>query len=184
MHRRQLLSLLDMYRPAAPDDQAILQQFKTFVATHPNCFERTLTVGHVTGSAWIVSPDRNRILLVYHRKLNRWLQPGGHADGDSDIFAVARREAVEETGLQHLRPLSDEIFDLDIHLFPATSATPAHLHYDVRFLFKADPSTPLTLSHESIDLGWFALSAIVRMEVDRSVLRMVEKTRLLRAARP
>src|SRR5215510_11521790 len=92
---------------------------RQFVAANPNCFERSLQIGHVTGSAWIVDLDRTHALLTHHRKLNKWLQLGGHADGDPDILRVALREAREESNLDAIRPVSENIFDVDIHVIPA-----------------------------------------------------------------
>src|SRR5688572_24376371 len=104
MHRRSLISLLEAYTPSDATDAAARDRILRFVRAHDDCFERTLLEGHVTGSAWIVNPARTRCLLTHHRKLDRWLQLGGHADGQTDILEVAMREAVEESGLTSLRP--------------------------------------------------------------------------------
>ena len=176
MHRNPLLALLAGYQTTTADDTAILARFADFVRQNPACFERTLKSGHVTGSAWIVCPRRAGALLTHHRKLNRWLQPGGHDDGDPDIFAVALREATEETGLKYLRPLSARIFDLDIHLIPARAAQVAHFHYDVRFIFEANPAESLVISRESKNLAWLPLARIAGPEFGRSMQRMAQKT--------
>src|SRR5690606_29728042 len=115
MHREPLLHLLAAYATFDAADAACLARFVAFVREQPDCFRRELLVGHVTGSAWIVDRAGERVLVTHHRKLDRWLQPGGHADGDPDVAAVALREAHEETGLQHLHLQADAIFDLDIH---------------------------------------------------------------------
>ena len=94
-------------------------------------------MGHITGSAWVVDIAGNRVLLADHAKLGRWLQPGGHSDGDPDTLAVALREAREESGLD-VRALDDAIFDIDVHRIPARGDEPAHLHFDVRFLVQAE----------------------------------------------
>jgi len=119
MHRAALLELLRRYRPVDAADATCLSRFTAFVESQPRCFERSLEPGHVTGSAWITSRDGSDVLLTHHRKLNIWVQPGGHADGDPDIAAVAAREALEETGLPGLVSCGDGIFDLDIHPIPA-----------------------------------------------------------------
>jgi 8-oxo-dGTP pyrophosphatase MutT (NUDIX family) len=147
-----------------------------FVESERDCFERRLLSGHVTGSAWIVNPAGDRALLTHHRKLDRWLQLGGHADGDPDILAVALREAREESGLSDVRPLSEAIFDLDVHPIPARGAEPRHLHYDVRFLLEADDAAPLTISHESKDLAWVDLAEIARYSTEASITRMTAKS--------
>ena len=85
--QQQLLTLLESHAPANQDDAATLAEFTAFAAAHPDCCERTLATGHFTGSAWLVSADGDRVLLTHHRKLNRWLQLGGHADGDGEEHA-------------------------------------------------------------------------------------------------
>jgi len=153
----------------------MLERMKAFVRDHPNCFDRSLAVGHVTGSAWIIDENGASALLTHHRKLNRWLQPGGHWEGDTSTLAIATREAQEESGLMSLLPLSVEIFDLDIHLIPKRHSEPEHFHYDVRFIFRADPAERLTVSGESRALAWLSTEEIIQMG-DRSLIRMVQKT--------
>ena len=148
-----------------------------FVTEHSNCFERSLRVGHITGSAWVVDTSRSHALLTHHRKLNKWLQPGGHADGDPDILRVALREAREESGLECIRAVSEAIFDIDIHVIPARGAEPEHLHYDVRFLLEASRESQLVPSHESHSLAWSPLPEIAELNPQESILRMVAKTR-------
>lgn len=177
MHRRPLLSLLSAYRPHDAGDAEACARIARFVGEHEDCFARTLLVGHVTGSAWIVDASRSRCLLTHHRKLDRWLQLGGHADGDADVLAVAMREAREESGLSSLRPVSAAIFDCDVHWIPERKAEPGHHHHDVRFLLEADPDEPLVISEESNELAWVDLSDVPRLSGDESVARMVAKTR-------
>ncbi len=175
MHRVPLLDLLYDYTAADPTETAHHERFIRFVCDHPDCFERSLAVGHVTGSAWITDPDQTQVLLLHHRKLDRWLQPGGHADGDSDVRRVAFREATEETGLV-VTLAQEEIFDLDIHEIPANARDVAHLHYDVRFHFTADPAQPLVVNSESKALGWVPLERVSAYTSEESVGRMVGKT--------
>jgi 8-oxo-dGTP pyrophosphatase MutT (NUDIX family) len=177
MHRRPLESLLESYVPSGPTDAEARARILRFVRAHGDCFERTLLEGHVTGSAWIVNPSRTRCLLTHHRKLERWLQLGGHADGQTDILEVAMREAVEESGLTSLRIVSAAIFDCDVHPIPARKTEPEHFHYDVRFLLEADDAEPLVLSEESKELAWVALEDVAVLESDESVMRMVAKTK-------
>ena len=147
-----------------------------FVTAQPDCLRRTCVPGHLTGSAWIVSPDRTRGLLTHHRKLDKWLQLGGHADGDPDLLAVALREGPEESGLTRLRALATEVFDLDRHWIPPRHADPGHHHYDLRFLLEADPLEPLTVSHESKELAWIELARVTTLNPEESMARMVRKT--------
>lgn len=176
MHRRPLLDLLAGYRPFDADDAAACERIRAFVAANADCFERSLLEGHVTGSAWIVDASRSRCLLTHHRKLERWLQLGGHADGEADVLGVAMREAREESGLASLRVVTPAIFDCDVHLIPARKSEPDHWHYDVRFLFEADPDEALVVSEESKELAWVALTGVAPLSGDASVMRMVAKT--------
>jgi 8-oxo-dGTP pyrophosphatase MutT (NUDIX family) len=129
----------------------------------------------VTGSAWIVDQDRTYVLLHHHGKLDKWLQLGGHADGDSHVLNAALREAREESGLTTVRPVSEEIFDVDIHRIPARGAEAEHFHYDIRYLFEADRSEPLRITHESKDLQWVRLDRVEELTQEESMLRMVRK---------
>ncbi|MVM37493.1 NUDIX domain-containing protein [Spirosoma sp. HMF3257] len=175
MHRQPLLQLLHQHRPADSNEQTMTQATIAFVDQYPDCFERSLLVGHVTGSAWIVSPDRTQTLLIHHRKLDRWLQPGGHADGDPDVAAVALREAQEETGLTSLKLVSPAIFDVDVHSIPARNGVPEHLHYDIRFLLEADPEEPFGYSDEIKDIQWFLLNHVEKFTDSESIFRLIRK---------
>lgn len=147
-----------------------------FVCSFEDCFERSQKTGHVTGSAWIIDTKRTHALLTHHAKLNKWLQPGGHCDGDGDVASVALREAHEETGLPGLRLWNDSIFDVDAHEIPARGDEPAHVHYDIRYLIQADRGIPLKMSDESHDLKWVRLDQVGELNTDASVLRMVART--------
>ncbi len=180
MHRQSLLSLLHQYNPIDPAERSMWLNTITFVETNPDCFERSLAIGHVTGSAWIVSPDRQQVVLIHHRKLDRWFQPGGHADGNPDVAAVAMQEAQEETGLTRLRfahSFTEEppIFDLDVHLIPARGSDPAHYHYDIRFLLEADPDEAFVESGETKAIRWVQLTDVDRFTEEISIRRMTGK---------
>lgn len=155
---------------------AMLAEFPPFIAAHPDCLWRTCLAGHLTASAWIVDPARTRTLLTHHRKLDRWLQLGGHVDGEGDLAASALREAAEESGLTRLRLATPEIFDVDRHRIPARGVEPEHWHYDVRFLVEADPAEPVQVSHESKALAWVRLDEVGRLNPEESLARMVRKT--------
>lgn len=176
--REALLGKLTQYKPSDEHEALMVERLLLFVEEHANCFERSLAEGHVTGSAWIVDYRRTFTLLTHHRKLNKWLQLGGHADGDPDILRVALREAREESGLDAIQPVTDEIFDIDIHEIPARGDVVAHLHYDVRFLLEADREIPLAISPESKALAWIELGRVAELNPEESVARMVAKTRL------
>lgn len=177
MHRNPLLEKLDAYTAFDQAEKRMATVIERFVHAHPRCFERSLEIGHITGSAWIVDRERTHVLLTHHRKLDRWLQLGGHADGDPDILNVAWREAREESGLEEIKPVSEDIFDTDVHRIPATPKEPTHFHHDVRFLFEADRHAPLVISVESKDLAWVPIAKIGDYSVDDSIMRMAYKLR-------
>ncbi|HAB68766.1 MAG TPA: nucleoside triphosphate hydrolase [Gammaproteobacteria bacterium] len=182
MDRQQLLRQLTAHRPIDNHEAGFLKRTQQFVASTPHCFERSYLNGHVTGSAWIVSPDRTHAILLHHQKLDRWFQPGGHADGEPDILKVAMTEAQEETGLSanQLTIISHRIFDIDVHRIPARPGEPTHDHFDIRFLFEASPDIPLPGNHESHAVRWFPLDEVQVMNHTASCHRMVIKTRQLR----
>ncbi len=169
-----LLELLDAY--VRPEEAAVRDRIRAFVAGEPRCFENDCWAGHITGSAWVLSEDRTHTLLILHRKLARWLQPGGHSDGSPDTRSVALREAREETGIARIALESPAIFDLDIHEIPARGSHPAHLHLDVRFAMRADMREVPAPNDESQDLAWVKLTEVERYTSEESVLRMVRKT--------
>jgi 8-oxo-dGTP pyrophosphatase MutT (NUDIX family) len=180
--RPWLLERLAAYAPGDPADRDRHARLTAFVRTHPDCFSRRLAPGHVVASAWVVDPGRTRVLLHHHRRLGRWLQFGGHVDpSDPNALEAARRELAEESGLRAAVPLGEGIFDLDVHAIPATPVEPAHLHYDVRFAFRADPAAATAASAESHAVRWVPLDEVAALTGEASLLRMVAKTAALPA---
>lgn len=182
MNRAPLLKELAAYSPFDPTEAEMLARLRRFVAENPACFHRSHAAGHITGSAWILDLDRTHALLVHHRRLDRWLQPGGHVEDDSSVLHTARREAIEEAGLADLEPISTSIFDVDVHPIPPKGAEPAHFHYDLRYVFEADRSQPVTSSHESRAVAWVPLDCVRELNPEPSVTRLVAKTLLIPAA--
>lgn len=163
------------YAAHRPEEHAVAAQFTDFLQSAPGVFERSHLVGHFTGSAWLVSADSERILLTHHRKLGRWLQLGGHADGDADLARVALREAEEESGLTDLI-VEPEPFDLDCHWIPERGSEPGHWHYDVRYVVRATGSETFAVSEESLALSWKSIREIADdVDTDESLRRMAKK---------
>lgn len=175
MNRIELINSLKDYHTPFQDETDYIKRFLFLLSDEP-CFERTHLPGHITGSAWIVDSSRTQVLLVHHAKLNKWIQPGGHADGDENILGVALKEAEEETGLNEFKILDDtKPFDIDIHLIPQRKEFPEHFHYDVRFIMEANPKEQIFVSEESHDVKWIKLDDLEKYNQERSVLRMKEK---------
>lgn len=169
--RERLRSDLQTFA-ATNSDMALVASAFLHLLADPAAFMRERLAGHFTGSAWLVSADSQRVLLMYHRKLDRWLQPGGHADGDADLAAVALREATEETGLRDLH-VEPGIFDLDAHRIPARGDVPEHTHYDVRYVIRALGSEVPQGNAESLALAWVEVAALRDdLVIDPSIRRM------------
>ena len=183
MHREPALRLLRAHAalPLDAHEAAMTIETMLYIEAHADCLLRTCASGHLTGSAWIVNRARTRTLLTHHHKLDKWLQLGGHADGDGDLLAVALREAREESGLVRLRIVSTEIFDLDRHWIPPRKTDPGHHHYDLRFMIEADEAEPPVISNESKDLAWIDVTRVTSLNAEESMARMVRKTIALRA---
>ena len=160
---------------ACPDEAAEARAFIDLLRDGVHGFTRERLHGHFTASALLVSGDGRRALLTHHRKLDRWLQPGGHADGDTDLARVALTEASEESGLAGLR-VEGGIFDLDRHWIPERKGVPGHWHHDVRYVVRAGASEAYVVGEESHDLAWLDIDAIAADDsMDPSLRRMARK---------
>lgn len=180
MNRDIVTGLLNDYREQYPIEAATIEQYQRFIAANPDCFERTLLCGHATGSAWLVNPALTHVLLTHHRKLNIWVQLGGHADGNGDLLDVALREAREESGIAKIDVFSPKLFDIDIHAIPERGNEPAHYHYDARFALVAS-TCEFTVSEESHDLAWVEIASLEEKTQEPSMLRMASKWAALQA---
>jgi len=168
-----LFANLRAYAQAHPTERHIAQAFIDFLASGDDVFLRTRMDGHFTASCWLLSADGERVLLTHHRKLARWLQLGGHADGQMDLAKVALTEAIEESGLSDLA-VEPSIFDLDAHLIPARGGEAAHTHWDVRFVLRCAGSENYQVSAESLALAWLPI-AQMHDYPDASLQRMARK---------
>ncbi|MCL1633885.1 NUDIX hydrolase [Luteimonas sp. SX5] len=170
-----LHAALAEYRQRAPDEADSVDDFLQLLGDAENPFVRERLAGHFTGAAWLVSADGERILLTHHRKLDRWLQLGGHADGDADLRQVALKEAEEESGLTGLS-VEPDIFDLDRHWIPERKDVPGHWHYDVRYVVRAGADEAFTVSDESHALAWREIASLLQdASLDASLHRMARK---------
>jgi 8-oxo-dGTP pyrophosphatase MutT (NUDIX family) len=157
-----------------------LARILDFVRRHADPFDRRIPEGHLTGSAFVIGADGARVLLLHHRKLDRWLQPGGHADpGESSGEAVAVREVREETGLDtaRLHPDAPRPLDVDVHQIAARPGEPAHEHLDLRYLV-VDAGGALTPApEEAADLRWFGWDELGPLDLDPGLRRGLAKAR-------
>lgn len=165
---REQLAAADVDPGAERHRRAMLD----FVDQHDDALHRSCREGHLTGSALVVDAAGERVVLLHHRKLRRWLQPGGHCDGDGNLAAVALREATEETAVDGLR-VHPVAVDLDVHLVEPPDDGP-HLHLDARFLVVAPVGAEPGGNHESTDIRWVTPAELEALDVDDGTLRMVE----------
>jgi 8-oxo-dGTP pyrophosphatase MutT (NUDIX family) len=176
--KEKLRQLLQNYRPTA-EEQGAKDRMLAFLAAYDDCCKRELQLGHFTASAWLLSADRSKVLLMHHAKLNIWVQLGGHADGDFDLLQVACKEAQEESGIQGIQPVMPTVFDIDIHTIPARGTEPEHEHFDVRFLLQVTGDEQIIQNSESKELRWIDKDAATLPTAQRSVVRMFEKWKSL-----
>lgn len=172
--KRALLHVLRAYCPIDDTERAHLIDTIEVIERPGDCFNRSnMTPGHITGSAFVFD-TRNRLLLLSHKKLSRWLQPGGHADkGEYDPLRTAIREVYEETGIQIEYDFA-KLCDIDVQKIPRTEREPEHLHFDVRFSYRTSKDLVL-ISNESHEYRWWDISRITDARPDEGILRVVSK---------
>ena len=166
--------LLESYAPRDEEQTRFRDEMLAFIDAHPrDAHERTCLEGHLTAACFLLDHAEERALLTHHAKLGRWLQLGGHVDGDSNLPAAALREGTEESGINGIL-LDPAPFDLDIHSIPARGDEPEHLHLDVRYLAIAPEGAQPKVSHESKEIRWVPIGEIDGLELDESVTRLID----------
>lgn len=166
--------LLENYTSNFIEENLNKNRMLAFLSSCDNAFDRSNINGHFTASAFVLNKDKTKFLLMHHRKLNQWFQPGGHADGNSDLLKVAIKETLEESGISNILAINEDIYDIDVHLIPANSTQVAHYHYDVRFLLQSNNDT-LIKNEESNALAWVPLNSYEKYSINNSVIRMIKK---------
>jgi len=177
-HLRELLADYKNSKYITEHELSLIEQFLQLMDQRPDCFGRVGAApgealakkGHITASAWIINPENSAALLTHHKKLNKWLQLGGHCDGNPDVAATALREAQEESGMQTFEFIIPGVFDIDIHAIPNS----CEYHYDIRFLLQAKDSN-FIISDESHNLAWVTFDRMHEYAQEESVLRMNNK---------
>ncbi|MCL2228548.1 MAG: L-threonylcarbamoyladenylate synthase [Firmicutes bacterium] len=173
----KLLKMLKTYTPFDDVEKEHVANTLHLLKTEKEPHSRTTEIGHITGSALLFSNDFKKILLTHHKKLNKWVQFGGHADGDENTLRVAVKELTEESGITDFELFENKIFDVDIQEIPAYKNIPAHLHYDIRFAFTTCENN-FIVNEESIALKWFTFEQFKELQSrvkDPGLLRVIKK---------
>jgi len=173
--RDTLIDLVENHNPIDDLEKDYAVKTLSFLRENDNCTSSDNLVGHITASAWVLSPSLKETLLTHHKKLGRWLQLGGHIENDSTIQKAALREAIEESGIGNIVLLEKSIFDIDVHKIPTRKNIAEHYHYDLRFLFQAEQKE-FVVSSESNNLSWVKLDNVGALVQDESILRMCRKS--------
>ena len=185
MNRQELMETIKAYQPFNEQEKMDKVLILNWIETQENAFSRDNTVAHMTASAWVVNKDRSKVLMVYHNIYNSWSWLGGHADGETDLLAVAIREVKEEAGISNVRPVSEEIFSLesltvDGHV-KRGSYVSSHLHLNVTYLLEADAEEHVSVKEdENSGVAWFTLEEALNKStepwfVERVYGKLVEK---------
>jgi 8-oxo-dGTP pyrophosphatase MutT (NUDIX family) len=176
---KDCLLLIQSYKPLNSVEEAYKNDAILFLLSNSNPLNSFNGIGHITCSAWIVNKTRSKALLLKHRKLNKWIQPGGHISyTDSSLINAAYREAKEETGLTSIEMIFGDIFDIDVHKIIQNNEFPEHTHYDIRFLFQADDNEFVKLNEEeSFESLWICINDLINCKenYDR-IYRLAVKT--------
>ena len=177
------------YRPWNEQERQDQALILAFLERNPDAFYRSNLLAHMTASAWVVNPQRSKALMVYHRLYDSWSWAGGHADGEEDLLAVALREVREETGVQRLRPVTEDIYSLEVLTVDGHEKrgryVPSHLHLNVTYLLEAEEDQPLRVCEaENSGVAWFSLADALSAStepwfVERIYKKLNEKLKVL-----
>ena len=187
MMKEKLIRQIERYTPFNEQESADKATLLNFLHQDTDISRRDNLIAHLTASAWVVNPERNKVLMAYHNLYNSWAWLGGHADGNFDLAAVAEQEAREESGLTDVRLVSDDILSLEILTVDGHEKkgkyVPSHLHLNVTYLLEADPNAPIRIKEdENSQVGWIDFDDIVNKStekwfVERIYSKLVSKSR-------
>ena len=185
----EIYEQIKAYRPWNEQERQDQVLILDFLRKNSDAFYRTNLLAHMTASAWVVNPQRSKVLMVYHRLYDSWSWAGGHADGEEDLLAVALREVREETGVQRLRPVTEEIYSLEVLTVDGHEKhgryVPSHLHLNVTYLLEAEEDQPLRVCEaENSGVAWFSLADALSAStepwfVERIYKKLTEKLKVL-----
>lgn len=175
MLKETIIGELDVYKNVYALESDNVDTLINFIENNSIYLGSSNPDGHVTSSAWIINKQRTRVLLTEHKKLNKWLQLGGHTEENESVYESSYREGIEESGLSMLTQVNRSIYDIDIHTIPKRNEKKEHIHYDIRYLFEANDTDEIIVSDESHDVRWIDVRDIERYTNEESVLRMVRK---------
>lgn len=174
------------YEPVNEQERRDKELMLRFINDNEDAFSRENLIAHMTASAWLVNPARDRVLMVYHRIFDSWSWTGGHADGERDLLSVALREVAEETGVDHIRPVTEDIFSLEILTVDGHEKrgqyVPSHLHMNVTYLIEADDTQPLKVRpDENSGVRWFTPDAALEASTEPWFVERIYKKLIAKA---
>ncbi|AFM04636.1 NTP pyrophosphohydrolase [Bernardetia litoralis DSM 6794] len=182
MNKQPILDLLENYQTSFSEEIEFQKQIIDFLIQNDDFALRSNLIGQLTGSAWIVNRERTKVLLIHHKKLEKWLQIGGHIENtDQTIEETILREVKEESGIKNLNLLSSSIYDIDIHTIPQKKEIAEHLHFDIRLIIEADENETLIPQNEEIlNIKWYSINEVQNLakstlSINQSMKRMTDK---------
>lgn len=172
--------LLEKYIPYNEQEEKDKEVMLKYLNDFPNVYTRENEYGHFTASSWIVNKDRTKVLMIYHNIYDSWGWTGGHADGETNLYNVAVREANEETGITNLKPLTDGMFSIEIltvngHVKRGKYVS-SHVHLNVTYLFEADDTLSLHIKEdENSGVKWVDMDKAVSLSTEDNMKVVYQK---------